>query len=187
METRQMKDAIGGVELISMARGYDVADIMLKTSEVELLLARTVCSGKFIVLVAGRVADVTSSVQAGVARAKEALVDNFVIPNIDKKLFPAIAGTAQVGKLEALGVIETFSIASLIEAADAAAKAAQVQLIEIKLAMAMGGKALVTLTGSVAAVEAAVAAGAASAGEKGLLVDKIVIPQPKPELLREQI
>ena len=74
-----------------------------------------------------------------------------------------------------------------MEAADVAVKAAPVKLLEIRLAMALGGKAFVTMTGSVGAVETAVAAGAAVAGKKGLLVEKVVIPQPRPELLRELI
>jgi microcompartment protein CcmL/EutN len=62
-----------------------------------------------------------------------------------------------------------------------------VRLIEIRLAMALGGKAFVTLTGHVSAVEAAVEAGAAIVAQKGLLVNKVVIPSPRPELLNEMI
>ena len=69
--------------------------------------------------------------------------------------------------LEALGIVESFSVASLIEGADAAVKAANVQLIEIRLAMALGGKAFVTLTGNVAAVQSAVDAGGAGGGAEG--------------------
>ena len=89
--------------------------------------------------------------------------------------------------LEALGIIESFSVASLIEAADAAVKTAAVELIEIRLAMALGGKAFVTMTGSVADVASAVEAGAAVVAAKGLLTNKVVIPRPRPELLQEMI
>ncbi|MCM2268084.1 MAG: BMC domain-containing protein [Elusimicrobiales bacterium] len=89
--------------------------------------------------------------------------------------------------LESLGIIEAFSVSALVEAADAAVKAAPVKLLEIRLAMALGGKAFVTLTGPVAAAETAVNAGAAVVAKKGLLVEKVVIPQPRPELLREII
>jgi len=182
-----MNKAIGGVELSSIAKGYEAADAMLKTSDVKLLISRTICAGKYIVLVAGEVGAVNASVQAGADKAAHALVDNFVIPNIHPDVFPAIEGTAAVGKLEALGVIEAFSVAALIESADAAVKAGSVKLIEIRLAMALGGKAFVTMTGSVAAAETAVAAGAAVAAKKGLLVEKVVIPQARQELLEEMI
>jgi microcompartment protein CcmL/EutN len=92
-----------------------------------------------------------------------------------------------VEALEALGILESFSVAALIEGADAAVKSASVELIEIRLAMALGGKAFVTMTGDVAAVEAAVDAGAAVIARKGMLVNKVVIPRPRPELLSEMI
>ena len=137
--TKPEFQSVGGVETSSMARGFAVTDAMLKAADVKLLVSRTVCPGKFIALVTGRVADVAASVAAGASAAAESLVDQFAIPNIDPDIFPAIEGTTQVSELEALGIIETFSVASLIEAADAAVKAASVRLIEIKLAMAMGG------------------------------------------------
>ncbi|HOW27350.1 MAG TPA: BMC domain-containing protein [Elusimicrobiota bacterium] len=182
-----MHNAIGLVELSSMVKGYEVTDIMLKTSNVELLMARTICPGKYIVLVAGDVADVQASVEAGKDLSGESLVDQMVIPNVHPGVFPAITGSVVADKLEALGLIETFSVASLIEAADAAAKTSDVKILEIRLAMAMGGKAYVSLTGTVAAVQAAVNAGSESVIQKGLLVQRVVIPQPRPELLREMI
>jgi microcompartment protein CcmL/EutN len=92
-----------------------------------------------------------------------------------------------ISVLESLGILESFSVASLIEGADAAVKAANVKLIEIRLAMALGGKAFVTMTGEVAAVVAAVESGALVIQKRGMLVNKIVIAQPRPELLNEMV
>jgi len=182
-----MKNSVGGVELSSLAKGFECADAMLKAASVEILLARTLCPGKYCVLVAGDVGDVKAAVEAGVAKAAEAHVDHFTIPNLHPDIFPALAAANIPSKLQALAVVETFSIASLIEAADAAVKSANIELIEIRLAMALGGKAFVSFTGSVADCETATAAAAASAGAKGLLVQKVVIPQPRPELLTELV
>ncbi len=164
-----------------------MADAMLKAAEVEILLSRTICSGKYMVLVGGDVAAVTSAVEAGTTIGEGSVIDTFIIPNVDESIFPAISGITKVEALEALGIIESFSVASLIEGADAMAKSAKVQLVEVRLAMALGGKAFAAVTGSVAAVTAAVDAGAAMIGRKGLLVNKVVIPQPRPELLNEMI
>ena len=180
-------NSIGLIELSSIAAGYQVADAMLKASEVELLLSRSICSGKYIVMVGGEVAAVRSSVEAGKVSGRGVVIDTFVIPNVHKSVFPAISGVNQVELLEALGIVESFSVASLIEAADAAVKTARVNLIEIRLAMALGGKAFVTLTGEVAAVQSAVDAGGAVCAERGLLVNKVVIPNPRKELLKELI
>jgi microcompartment protein CcmL/EutN len=180
-------NSIGLIELGSIAAGYEVADAMLKTSDVELMLSRSICSGKYMVMIRGDVAAVEASVRAGKQAGHFSMIDSFVIPNVASDVFPAIAGTNKIGDMEALGIIESFSVASLIEGADAAVKAANVRLIEIRLAMALGGKAYVTLTGSVADVRAAVDAGAAVIGAKGLLTNKVVIAQPRPELLREMV
>jgi len=179
------KNSIGLIELSSIAAGYLVADAMLKAAEVEIILSRSICSGQYMVLVGGDVAAVTASVEAGSTIGEGSVIDTFVIPNVHPSIFPALGGNVTVTTLEALGIIESFSVASMIEAADAAAKAAKVQLVELRLAMALGGKAFVTLTGDVAAVQAAVDAGAAVVASKGLLVNKVVIPAPRRELLSE--
>ena len=182
-----MKNSVGGVELSSMAKGFETTDAMLKAASVEILLARTMCPGKYCVIVAGDVGDVSAAVDAGVAKAAEAHVDHFMIANLHPDIFPAISAVNIPGELKALGIVETFSIASLIEAADAAVKSANIRLVEIRLAMALGGKAFVSFTGTVAECETAADAAARSAGEKGLLVQKVVIPQPRPELLTELV
>jgi microcompartment protein CcmL/EutN len=181
------KNSIGLIELGSIAAGYEVTDAMLKTADVELLLARSICSGKYMVMVRGDVAAVQSSVDSGSRAGSFSVIDTFVIPNVHESIFPAIYGTVKVEQLGALGILESFSVASLIEGADAAAKSANVQLIEIRLAMALGGKAFVTMTGNVAAVRSAVESGAQTIAKKGLLVNKVVIAQPRRELLSEMI
>ena len=90
----------------------------------------------------------------------------------------------QVG---ALGIVESFSVASLLEGADAAAKAANVTLLEIRLAMALGGKAYFTMTGDVAAVQSAAHAAKLVIAERGLLVNSVVISRPHPDVYREVV
>jgi len=183
-----MKDtAIGLIELTSIAKGYEVADALLKTAQVEMVFNRTICPGKFMVLIAGSTDAVRSSMEVGVDLAGDTIVDELLIPNVHPDVFPAISGTRVIEETGALGIIETFSVASIIEAADAAVKAADIQLIQIHLAMAIGGKGYVTLTGDVAAVEAAVEAAADAIRAKGLLVQKVVIPQPRSEILEDKI
>jgi microcompartment protein CcmL/EutN len=182
-----MMRAIGLIELTSIARGYEVADALLKAALVEILFNRTICPGKFMVMVAGTTEAVKSSVAVGLEIGGETVVDELIIPNVHPEVFPAISGTRVLHKTGALGIIETFSVASTIEAADAAVKAASVQLIEIHLAMAIGGKGYVTMTGDVAAVKTAVEVGADFVKAKGLLAEKVVIPDPREEILRDKI
>ena len=179
--------SIGMVELTSIAKGFLAADAMLKAARVELLMNRTICPGKYLVAVSGEVAAVEAAVGAGVAVAGPTVVDQLVIPHIDERILPAISGANTPESRGALGIIETFSVASCVEAADAALKAADVDLIQLHLAMAIGGKAYVTLTGEVAAVETATQAGIDHIKAKGLLVQRVVIPQPREEILLDRI
>ena len=183
------RSSLGMIEVSSIAVAYQVQDAMLKASDVELILARTICSGKYIVLVGGDVAAVEASVKAGKASSMEALIDDLVIPNVDKRLFPAISGAVCLAPEDqgALGVVEAFSVTAIIEAADAAVKAANVILFRIHVAMAIGGKGFLMLTGTVADVEAAVAAAVHEVAKRGLLVGKTVIPRPEPQLFHDII
>lgn len=180
-------NSIGLLELSSIAAGMQAADIMLKTSEVELIISRSICSGKYMVLIGGDVAAVQEAISTAEQQVDFAVIDTFVIPNVHKDIFPALSGHSGIENLEALGIIESFSVASLIEGADAAVKAASVRIIEIRLAMALGGKAFCTITGEVAAVQSAIDTGADLIGQKGLLVNKVVIAQPRKELMSEMI
>ena len=65
------------------------------------------------------------------------------------------------GSLDAIGVIETTTVASSILSADAALKTATVDLIDIRIANGLGGKSFFTVTGEVSDVRSAVMAGAA--------------------------
>lgn len=182
-----MKKAIGLLEFSSIAKGIVGTDAMVKTANVELLQGTSVCPGKFIAMVAGDISSVKSAVEAGIVAAKDGIIDRFVLANVDDALFPALIGAVDItdDELEALGVIETFSVASAIVAADAVAKAAVVRLLEVRVARGMGGKALVFFTGDVGAVQAALEVGISSAKEEGSLADSAFIPSPYKELWKE--
>jgi len=174
--------ALGMVEFNSIAVGIEAADAMLKVSQVELVTAKTICSGKYICLVKGDTAAVRAAVEAGRDTGATACVDDFVIPNLHPQVFSALLSSSWNPEVNAIGVIETFSAASAVLAADRAAKTARISLMEIRLGIGIGGKAFVTLTGDVAAVRSAVDAGAQAAQDAGLLVRKVVIPQPREEI-----
>lgn len=179
--------SIGLIELSSVAAGFAVADAMLKAGNVRLILARSICSGKYMVLIGGDVSAVQAAVDAGAHEANGCLIDSFVIPNVHPDVFVALGRTTAVEPTGALGILESFNVATLIQGADAAAKAAAVTLLEIRLAMALGGKAFVTMTGDVGSVQAAMAAGSQLIGDAGLLVNAVIISRPHPDVYREVI
>jgi microcompartment protein CcmL/EutN len=179
--------SIGLIEMTSVAAGFLVADTMLKAGNVRLLLSRSICSGKYMVLIGGETAAVQSAIEAGTQVAGGCLIDHFVAPNVHPDVIAALGRTQPVEPDGALGILESFNVATLIVGADAAAKAAPVTLLEIRLAMALGGKAFCTMTGDVGSVEAATAAGRRVLAEAGVLVNAVVISRPHPDIYREVI
>jgi bacterial microcompartment shell protein len=175
-------EAIGLVELNSIAQGITTCDEMIKVAPVTLMLAMTICPGKYISLVGGDVSSVESSVRRGVEIGGAFVVDSLFIPNIHEQVFPAIMGTGAPKQIRALGVIETFSVAAAVVAGDGAAKAAKVELVELRLAQGLAGKSFVTMTGDVSDVEAGVRAGVALIHASGMLVRDVVIPRPHADL-----
>jgi microcompartment protein CcmL/EutN len=181
--------SIGLIELSSVATGYVVEDVMLKAGSVQLLMARSICSGKFLIVVAGDVSSVEAAVEAGGVAAGASLIERRQIARVHPSVLAAISNAVDVDprQLRSIGIVETFSAASIIEAADAAVKSANVTLLRIHLAMALGGKGFVLMAGDVASVQAAVAAGSKVAAEEGMLVGRGVIPAPSEELFRDYI
>lgn len=181
--------SIGLIEVSSVATGYLVEDTMLKAASVQLLLARSICSGKFLIAICGDVASVKTAIESGGVAAGPALIERRQIARVHPTVLQAISQSVDIdrGQLRSIGVIETFSAASIIDAADAAVKSANVTLLRIHLAMALGGKGFVLMAGDVSSVQAAVAAGSEAAAEEGMLVAQVVIPAPSEELFRDYI
>lgn len=175
--------AIGLIESTSIAQGIAAADAMVKTSNVKILISKSICPGKYIVMIGGDVAAVRQSVEVGAALSPDVIVDSFVIPNIHPSVLPAISGGTYIDTIAAISVIETYSVAATIEATDAAVKTAQVNPIRMHLAFGIGGKSYVILTGEIADITAATEAGAIIAGDKGFLVSKTIIPRPHQQLI----
>jgi microcompartment protein CcmL/EutN len=134
-------------------------------------------------MIGGDVSGVERAIEVGVEIAGETLVDQFILPNVHSSVIPSITATTPVEDLRSLGVIETFSVAASVVAADTAVKAASVDLVEIRAAIGLGGKSFVILNGDVANIRTAVDRGVEKARADGTLVYSIVIPAPRKELL----
>ena len=179
--------ALGLVETASVARGMVVADAMVKRALVTLVRAHPVTPGKFVVLVAGGEEEVEQAMAAGLELASDTLVDRLYLPLADPQLAPALDGSVQVdgpADVDALGIVETFSVASAILSADRAVKGAAVTLVQLRLARGLGGRAFYVLTGELPQVEAGVEAGR-SIIHDGMLFTSEIIARPHADLLSE--
>ena len=178
-----MEKAIGMVEFSSISRGIYAADQMVKVSDAELATATSVCPGKYIAIVHGDVADVEESVQIGEDVGDAFVVDSILIPNVHPGVFPAIVGATLPEDIEALGILESYSLSAMVEAADRVLKCADLEGLELRLGTGLGGKSYFIYTGEVAAVHNGDDTGRESIGSKGLLLNSEVIPFPSKKLL----
>lgn len=179
-----MSRALGMIEFKTVASGVTAADAMVKTAAVELIEAQVVCPGKYIALITGDLSAVDAAVATAKVQYGEQLIDSFVLGNPHEGIFPAIYGTTHIEHVSSLGILETFDAASIIVAADTAAKTAQVELIELRVAKGMCGKSYLFLCGEVSAVEAAISRARSIVAESGMYLDSTVIAHPDPQICK---
>lgn len=177
-----MSKAIGMIEYKTVSAGVVAADAMVKTSDVSIIEAQTVCPGKYIVIITGDLSAVDAAVSTAKVQHGEQLINSFVLGNPHESIFPAIYGATEIEDVSALGILETYDAASMIVAADEAAKTAIVDLIELRLARGMCGKSYMMLTGEVAAVEAAIERARQTVGKGGMYLDSSVIAHPDEQI-----
>ncbi len=178
---------LGMIEYKSVARGIYSCDAMVKRAPVRILETHPVCPGKYLTIICGEVAEVEEAMKVGLETGKDMVVADLFLPFVHPGVIPALAGTAAIVSFGSLGIIETFAVATCLQAADIAVKTAAVQLVEIRLANGLGGKGYFVMTGELADVEGSLAAAKKFAVEEGMLAACELIPAPHPDLLAQGI
>ncbi len=177
-----MFKAIGVIELKSIPKGVEATDAALKSAGVEMVAAHPACPGKYEIILTGSISNVTASVEHVKGKFENYIIDSSVMGRIDEQVITALFGTQKSEKKGALGLIETFSAATTIKAADIAVKTARVDIFDLRVSRGMGGKGVVMLTGEIGDVTAAVEAGSAYAKTSGQLSSYSIIAAPHEEL-----
>ncbi len=180
-----MGKSIGLLELKSIPVGVETADAVLKAANVELLTASPTCPGKYVIILSGAVGAVKSAMESGQQVAGIHLVGHHIINNVHESVPSAIVGTSDVTKTAAIGMIETMTALSAVQAGDMAAKAANVSLMEIRIARGLGGKGFVLLTGEISSVRSAIQSAMHQLAETGDITSSCVIPSPHPGLIEK--
>ena len=178
-----MKKTLGLVEFKSIAKGMEATDEMLKSSNIEMVLSTPMCPGKYITLVSGDVDAIKNAVKVGKAVGDIFTIEGYVLSNVHPQVFPALGATTDVSKIDSIGIIETMSALSSIVAGDVAAKAGNIELLEIRLARGLGGKGFTVITGEIASVKAAIKACEAELKKSGDVIYTTVISAPNKELI----
>ncbi len=177
--------AIAIIEYSSIAAGITAGDAMMKKASLSVLNTGTVHPGKYLILIGGDVASVEESYNEGSRIRPELIADKIILPDIHQQAHDAIFGRKLDQYSEAVGVIETSTVASNVGAADAAVKGANVQILEIRLADGLGGNAFTLFGGNVENVQAAIEIGSEKIKNTDITVHTTVIPRIDEQMAAE--
>ena len=177
-----MFKSVGVIELKSIPKGVEATDAALKSAGVQLVAAHPACPGKYEIVLTGSISNVTAAVNHVLAKFDGYVIDSSVMGRIDEQVITALFGTQTTARKGSLGLIETFSAATTIKAADIAVKTARVEIFDLRVSRGMGGKGVIMITGEVGDVTAAVEAGSAYAKQTAQLSSYSVIAAPHADL-----
>lgn len=176
-----MSSAIGVVELRSISKGYETADLMLKTSSVDVHHLKPICPGKFLIIISGATADVQEAMDFAKAEANDFRISDFVLHGVHPEIVEGLKNRYSPQPVDAIGILETSTVSSGIFALNNALKQSEIHVKRMNLGMAIGGKFLAVFTGSVSDVEQGMKGILSSMDEKRI-VHYSVIPSPAEEL-----
>ena len=174
-------EILGAIELHSIADGYNTLDAMIKAAPVTVLRGEVINPGKFLIMISGDIASVEIAMDAGLEAAGNAVNDHILIMSLNEKVMPAFNAFCRPADIDALGIIESVSVTGAIEAADRAAKEADVSIVSIKTGNEAGGRGILTISGTIGDTQQAVKAAAEILEERGRLFSKVIIPGPHPD------
>ena len=180
-----MFKSVGVIELKNIPKGVEATDAALKSAGIEMVSAHPSCPGKYEIILTGSISNVQAAVDHVRAKFENYVIDSSIMGRIDEQVITALFGTQTTAKKGALGLIETFSAATAIKAADMAVKTARVEIFDLRVSRGMGGKGVVMLPGEVGDVTAAVEAGANYAKTTAMLSSYSVIAAPHEELWQQ--
>ncbi|NQT60183.1 MAG: BMC domain-containing protein [Bacteroidetes bacterium] len=171
-------DVIGVLELSSIANGFKTLDSVVKESPVTILKAEVLNPGKYLIIITGDVASVESAMDAGIEVAGGSLIDHILLTNMDEQVIPSINSCHSPVEWDAVGFLETYSVAAAVEAADRSVKEANVHIVEIVTGNESGGKAMLKISGTIGNVDAAMSSAVTLVRDKGQLCSNVIIPRP---------
>lgn len=151
--------AVAMLDIADIPPGLRALDALAKEAEVDVISAGTIQRGHYLILFGGDVEPVRMAYDRARALASEALEDSVLLPHAEPRIVPSLM-RGQVrwpAPGDTLGVVQTGSPPTLLAAVDAALKGAMVELVELRVAEGLGGKAIANLWGELVDVESAIA------------------------------
>jgi microcompartment protein CcmL/EutN len=155
---KEVGPALAMLEVGDIPPGLRALDALAKEAEVSVISAGTIQRGHYLILFGGDVEPVEISFQRAMALAGAAVEDAVLLPHAEERIVPSMMrGLIRwPAPGDTLGVVQSGSPPTMLAAVDAALKGAQVELVELRVADGLGGKAIATLWGELVDVEAAI-------------------------------
>jgi len=171
-------DVIGVLEISSIANGFKTLDVVVKESPVTILRAEVLNPGKFLIIMTGDVASVESAMDAGIEASGGTLIDHILLSHMDEQVIPSLNSCQSPLEWDAVGLLETYTVAAAVAAADRSVKEANIHIVEIVTGNESGGKAMLKISGTLGDVDAAMISAVALVKDKGQLCSNVIIPRP---------
>ena len=182
-----MNKSIGALEFRSISKGIAVSNEIVKKANVEIIYFKTICPGKFLVVVTGDEGEVNEAIDYGEILTGSALVDSFKVHAVSTPIIQAFKNKYDSKEVAgALGIMETNKVCAGIKALDIALKSSDVKLIKMHLAFGIGGKLVYVVTGTLSSVEYGLSQGKEKLDKKEH-ANCEVIPSPSPDMIRHLV
>ena len=149
--------ALAMLDIADIPHGLLALDALAKEALVGVAMRGTVQPGRYLILFGGEVEAVQRSHRKATTAVRSALVDDVLLPFAEDRILPAMrkATIQWPAQGDTLGIVQNGTPPSLLRAIDAALKGAYVDLIQLRIAAGLGGKAFALLWGETHDVEAA--------------------------------
>lgn len=177
--------AIALLEFTGIARGVVATDAMIKRAPIKMIKSGTISKGKYLILVGGSVASVEEAYAAGMSAGGTTIVDHVILPDVHPQVHDSILGMRRAITSDALGLIETRTVAAIIRSTDAAVKGANIDVIELRLGDNLGGKAFAIFSGKLEDVQVAMNIVREVSGGREYLISNEIIPRLSTEVSKQ--
>ncbi len=182
-----MNKSLGAIEFRSIAKGIEVSNEMVKKSYVEICYFKSICPGKFLIIVSGNEAEVNDAISFGMEHGGKFTVDSFVIHNIHPQIIQALKHKYEKSEnINAIGIMETNKVCAGLKALDHALKSSSISIVKLQVAFGIGGKCVYIVAGELSSLNYGFEEIKSKIGEKEIVYDAI-IPSVDEHLLKNLI
>lgn len=182
-----MNKSIGSIEFRSIAKGIEVSNEMVKKAYVDILYLKSICPGKFIIIISGDTGEVNTAVDYGISMSEGFIVDSFVINSVHDSIISALKNKYEdISEVSCIGVMETSKVCAGLKALDKTLKNSDTTIIKLQLSFAIGGKLVYIVCGNLSSVNYGIDEGKKELKDKEI-IQASIIPHVDEKIIKHLI